>query len=235
MTTIPITLRDAAAQNDAATVTQLLQGGALINEFDGAALRAALRHKNPDIVQILVEAGADCQSNLDEFMRVALSNGDAESLQLLITHLKKTSPIEIFNLYCYFDIAIRSGSAESVQILIAAGADPKRDCRQPVKTAASVGSVEILRILEENGADLCADNSTPLRYAIIEGRVEAVKFLISADPNFIGQSADFFLLAMEMHDAEILEVLLFNMPGATISILIAHARSMRRTLRRRSR
>jgi ankyrin repeat protein len=118
MTPIPITLRDAAAQNDAATVKQLLQGGALINEFDGAALRAALRHEHPDIVRILVEAGADCQSNSDEFMSEALSNGDAVSLQLLINHLKKTPPIEWFSLYCYFDIAIRSCSAESVRITL---------------------------------------------------------------------------------------------------------------------
>ena len=50
MTNLPITLRDAAAQNDAATVMQLLQAGAPIDEFDGSALRAALRHEHPDTI-----------------------------------------------------------------------------------------------------------------------------------------------------------------------------------------
>lgn len=220
MTKIPISLRDAAAQNDAVTVMQLIQACAPINEFDGAPLRVALRHKHANIVQILLEAGADCQSYADEFMRIVALHGDAASLQLLINHLKQPTlkPAELDR---YLALAITSGDAKSVQVLLDAGANPKPENQEPVKTAASVGSVEILRILQQRGADLCAHNSQPLCNAVTEGHAEAVKFLIGAGANvnaqspgyteggnFIVYSAFFLECALRNGDAEILEILL---------------------------
>ena len=220
MTTIPITLRDAAAQNDAGTVEQFLQAGASIDEFDGAPLRAALRHKHAQIVGILLAAGANCQSYSEEFMRIAALHGDAASLQLLINHIKQP-PLKPDNLDRYLDLAITSRDAQSVQILIAAGADPKPKTHQPVTTAASVGSVEILRLLHQNGADLCAHESQPLRNAVSEGHVDAVKYLVGAGSNVnaqscsieegekrIVQSGAFLQCALRNGDAEILEILL---------------------------
>jgi len=207
MTPNPITLRDAAAQNDADTVKQLLQAGASIDEFDGAALRAALRHKHPNIVRILLDASADCQSNSAEFMRIAASHGDAASLQCLIDHTK-TPPFKPGGLDCYLDQAILSRDTQSVQVLLAAGADPKAGNQHPVKTAASVGSVEILRILHQNGADLCANGSQSLFNAVSGGHAEAVRFLLSegADPN--SRRFKIIQMAIANGDAEILETLL---------------------------
>lgn len=220
MTNIPITLRDAAAQNDAATVMQLIQTGAPIDECYGAPLRAALRHKHANIVQILLEAGANCQSHSEEFMRIAALHGDTASLQLLIHHLKNL-PIKRCDLNRYLDLAITSRDVKSVEVLLDAGANPKHAYQEPVKTAASVGSVEILRILQQKGADLCAHESQPLCNAVTEGHVEAVKYLVGAGSNVnaqscsieegakrIVQSGAFLQCALRNGDADILENLL---------------------------
>ena len=220
MTTTPITLRAAAAQNNAAIVIQLLQAGTPINEFNGAALRAALRYKHANIVQILLEAGANCQSHSEEFMRIAALHGDAASLQLLIHHLKNL-PIKRRDLNRYLDLAITSRDVKSVEVLLDAGANPKHAYQEPVKTAASVGSVEILRFLHQKGADLCAHESQPLCNAVTEGHVEAVKYLVGAGSNVnaqscgieegakrIVQSGAFLERALRNGDADILEILL---------------------------
>lgn len=199
------TLRHAAAAGETQAVSDLIANGAIIAEMDNAAMRWALRHNRPNIVKLLLGAGADIADNIAEFLTLAAKNGDDESLRQLLNMKLPILPNALD--YALYE-AINAKHAGAVRILLEAGASPVADNDKAVMLAASVGSAEILESLQAHGADLLALESQPLFNAVMAEDPPSVRLLLhaGADPN--NRMAVSLVMAISNGDSEIVELLL---------------------------
>jgi len=206
----PITLLQAAAEGDSKSVEQLLDDGRAVNKFDDSALRAALRHKHPNVVKQLLAAGADFKNHATEFLCIAARNADLASLGLLLPLLKRsdglpTSPgiIEPALLK-----AIATLDTRAVKMSLAAMITPVASNSQAVILAVRHGSVEILKILRDKGSDLFAEKLPALRTASEGRQPHVVKFLLSEGTFTDEALSEAVCAAVECGDVETLELLL---------------------------
>ncbi len=158
-------LADAAMKGDAAGVRALLASGADVNAARGdgmTALHWAAETGNPEIAQILVNAGAILE---------------------VTTRLGAYTPLHV---------AGRKGAAEVVRVLLDAGADSRAVAATgatPLHLAAGAGSAEGTKHLLDGGAEIDARagdaQQTPLMFAAAADRADVVRLLMEngADPN----------------------------------------------------
>ncbi|HYE86438.1 MAG TPA: ankyrin repeat domain-containing protein [Vicinamibacterales bacterium] len=168
-----LSVADAAARGDKATVRQLLKDGADVNGAQGdgmSALHWAAERGDGELADILIYAGANISA---------------------VTRIGQYTPLHL---------AAKSGSASVTRALIKAGADVNAKTSTsgvtPVHMAASAGSAEVINLLADAKADLNATETeagqTPLIFAAGLNRAEAIKALIArgADPSITTKVID---------------------------------------------
>lgn len=159
----------------------LLNAGADLNnycrlpkEFDvvlpGSLLAVATQSRSPELVQLLLDSGADVNWRSD------LDNWTA--------------------LQC----AITSGSDDIVNLILEAGADVNaepstQDGRTALQAAASHGNLDLVRLLLRNGADVNAAAArvrgvTALQAASIRGHFSVVVQLLHVGADIHGEASD---------------------------------------------
>jgi len=178
-------LFEAAKAGSVRGTRALLARGVHVNTRDsdqGTALFYAAGYAHPEVVQLLLEAGADA-SILDKHgataLRYSLFSASSDSLrcdELLIAAgcLKyQKSP-----LCCTWSSLT---AAAHVRLLLQHGADASADNSAAVRIFAENDDVETVALLLQHGGRINAvaeDGRTALTMAVTQGNIEAVEFLV---------------------------------------------------------
>ncbi len=175
---------DAAMRGDTEAVRALVNGqGADVNAAQGdgmTALHWAAANGNPELVQVLIEVGANLE---------------------LTTRIGAYTPLHL---------ASKEGNAEAIRYLLNAGADPAARTASGGATAlhfaASADSPEGVALLIDSGADPNVGEDqwgqTPLIFAASANRTRAVEALLErgADPAHMTRAVNVSQLS-EVHSA----------------------------------
>ena len=163
---------DAAMREDADAVRALLDTGGDVNAAHGdgmTGLHWAAHHGAPEIVGLLLDAGADIE---------------------MTTRLGGHTPLHV---------ASRAGQASTVSVLLGAGAAANARTTTgatPLHFAAAAGNVDTVTALLDHGADANAREpvwgQTPLMFAAAADRSAALAVLLArgADPSATGTVVD---------------------------------------------
>jgi ankyrin repeat protein len=202
----PQKLRWAAVSGDLALVQDLLAAGVQVDSLDNAALRSAVRHNRPEIVEALLTADAPLEEDCArEFLEVAAESGFPDVLTILLKSLPTPSAHEEAEL---IRKATKSGNVAALSVLLEALDHPCIDDPDPIITAACQGNVPLMDLLVHHGADVRARDSKALFSAAFARSPDAVAYLIEqGTPCDIEEGAALHL-ALCHGDAEIAEVLL---------------------------
>jgi|KBSMisStandDraft_5_1062788.scaffolds.fasta_scaffold152234_2 ankyrin repeat protein len=190
-------LIDAVKRQDVASVRTLLSARPNVNSVgaDGAtALHWAVQRNNPDLVDMLLRAGADAKASTRYQVPVlyfAALNGNARIVDRLLTAGADANATAYEGQTMLMTAAL-SGQPDVVRMLLRRGA--KVDVTEPFKGqtalmwAASEGNTEAAAILIEAGADIKAKSPggfTPLLFAVRNARPDTVRMLLDrgADVN----------------------------------------------------
>ncbi|KAL4803195.1 ankyrin repeat-containing domain protein [Aspergillus unguis] len=170
-------LESACQQKDLQAVSDLAplvtDVNALSRSLPHGILELAFTESSPQIIQVLVENGADVQKNNP--LATAAQLGYLEIVETLVekgADLNKGSPLAK---------AASSGHIEVVKILLEKGADVAEG--SPLAIAAQHGHLDTIELLLDHGADI--DRGCPLTEAASSGHAHVVEFLVDeeADPD----------------------------------------------------
>jgi ankyrin len=166
----------------------LLAAGATVNvkerEHDQTPLMWAVAEKHPDVVRLLLEAGADVHARSKIYAQIVTSEVTqrAGREELNYTVLRGGSTPLLFG--------ARSGDVESVRLLLAAGADVNDSLPNGMSAlvlAAHSGNGAAASLLLEKGADpnAAAAGYTALHAAVLRSDLSLVNALLAhgASPN----------------------------------------------------
>jgi ankyrin repeat protein len=185
-------LIDAVKAGNTATVRALLTKRQDVKaaQTDGTtALHWAVNGDVPDIVQMLVRAGADVHAR-NRYgatpLWLASLNGNAKTLAMLLEAGADANTTSTDG-ETVLMVAARTGSVDAVNALLARGADPNAKERWRGQTAlmwaAAEGHVPVVATLVSKGADVRARSSagfTALLFAARAGKIGAVEALLKA-------------------------------------------------------
>jgi uncharacterized protein len=175
-------LMTCARAGDARSVKALLMHGALVHAkeqaHDQTALMWAVAQRHPDVVQLLVEAGADVRARSRTYPQtvVGVQTQRAGREKLNYTVLRGGSTPLLF--------AARVGDAASARVLLAAGADANDslpDGTSALVLAAHSGHGDVAALLLDNSADpnIFATGYTALHAAVLRSDVTLVQALLA--------------------------------------------------------
>jgi ankyrin repeat protein len=160
-----VTLADAAASGDLATVRQLLKSRPDANEpsRDGTpALHWVVRMQDADTAQQLLNAGArpDLANRYGvRPLHLAIGNDDLPMVQLLLKAGADANSVDAAGDSCLV-MAVHTGNLKLVSVLLARGAKPDAADAQyqqtPLMVAAREGHVDLVRLLLAQGAQVNA-------------------------------------------------------------------------------
>ena len=169
----------------------------------GTALGAACHAGHGDVVELLVEHGADVDTSSSEGLtplHLAAETIGARLVSMLMENSKEDiMNRRSFDGWTVLHCAARSGKEETAQLLLDRGADvlavDKEDLT-PLDAALSQGREEIVQLLVNYGADVNAFHmkyGTHLHHAARSGDERAVRILleVGADPNLYLEPKDF--------------------------------------------
>jgi ankyrin repeat protein len=169
-------------------VKALLVHGANVNAVEAQhsqnALMWAVAQRRPEVVKVLLEAGANVRARSRAYPQVVTGEETqrAGREELNYTVFRGGSTALLF--------AARSGDVESASLLLNAGADPNEalpDGASALIVAAHSGNGAVGALLLERGADPNANavGYTPLHAAVLRGDLALVKALLKhgANPN----------------------------------------------------
>lgn len=197
-------LMEAVEAEDAAEVARLLEGGANPDVEDGrgnAALARAARDGQLEIVQLLLDAGADVNSTGtyglgtdDAAIELAANYGHLAIVELLIAHGADVNQEDSEYGVTAIGAAAWYNHDEVVRLLLEKGADPNWVSdwnlgETPLHWAAFNGSLESAELLLDAGVDVnieTEDGRTPLMtMGNLNARGVIIPFLLEhgADPN----------------------------------------------------
>lgn len=188
-------LADAAEHLDTATLERLLAASPAPDEVNASqvdgmtALHWAVYHDRAELVQRLLDAGADA-SAANRYgvipLSLACANGNPEVVDSLLAADADPNAL-LPGGETVFMTAARTGRIEVVEALYEAGADvhfrePKRG-QTALMWAVAEGNLEVVELLLEVGADPNAtldSGFTPLLFAVREGRIDVMEALLRA-------------------------------------------------------
>jgi ankyrin repeat protein len=158
-------LNDAISAQDPSAIAISLAAGADPNKItDGnTSLYWAVFTRNPNLVMILIEAGAtpsrEIPTDAGTSLHLAAENGDIEILRLLLD----TDFRAAINNFDYVNrtpliCAVEANNLEVAKVLLSAGADINANNESQIgdtaiRRAAEEGTPEMVRFLLERGAD----------------------------------------------------------------------------------
>lgn len=169
----------AAGGGHLSLVDALLDAGAESNHINSAVVAAA-RYGRLNVMQRLLDAGADQAKYLNRALIEAAKIGNVALINLLF-NTKKINVNHIDNRTSALVVAAEGGHSEVVQKLIDEGADIQ-DIDVAMMAAAKRNSPDVVRILLEAGANLKSINSA-LVHAAQRGYLDCVNLLIDARAN----------------------------------------------------
>lgn len=166
-------LLEASKNGHTEIVELLLEKGADIHAYDDRALVWATNGRHIETVRLLLEKGANVHANNDEALRIASGNDDAEIIRLL---LDNGANINVFN-GNELIWAIANNHVKFAKILIQNGLEINfRD--GPLKIAVQHKRKEMVQFLLDHGADVNIDNGIALLVAIHDDNLPMVKLLV---------------------------------------------------------
>ena len=230
----------AVESGEVGIVRILIEAGADVNAADAGRtpLERALATWDGDMMQVLVEAGADAEGTSParalgpESLDRAIVSGDADMVAGIVeagADVNATDERGRSPLYT----AIVSGNTDVVRALLEAGADVNAtdDSGDPVLYRAIIsGNADVVRLLLEAGADLNARDergNSPLHSAIVHGNADMVRTLAEsgADVNATDDSGYPMLFhAIVPGDADVVRALVEV--GADVNVMDGHGNSM---------
>lgn len=224
---ISLAMQSAAENNQTGPLKYLISLGynADLEYFDQTPLAQACKYGNVDIIQFLIDHGADpngrnLKGTPETPLSIACSFGQTDAARYLI---EKGADVNFIPQYSKSDFgstaltgAISSGSLEIVKLLIQHGAninenDPNEG--YPLTVAAFFRSKVILEVLLKNGAEVNGkdnDENTALILAARDGDIDNVKLLLQyhADKSIKNKSGETALtVSKSANSAEINQLL----------------------------
>jgi ankyrin repeat protein len=164
----------------------------------GSPLRAASELGHEQVVRLLLDAGAD--TNSDTPVHGSALNMAVSSEEVTIVSLLLKNGADVEAIWCNggtpLIMAASKGHSEIVKLLLNQGATLSATDSYgwtPLISAAAKGRTETVKLLLENGADIeSADHErcTPLIYAVHNGHFEVVDLLISMGADVSAMSKD---------------------------------------------
>ncbi|MDD5613821.1 MAG: ankyrin repeat domain-containing protein [Candidatus Omnitrophica bacterium] len=182
-------LYNAVLDDDIATLRDLLSKGAdpnATNMFGMYALGTAASKGNLDMIKILLENGADINSQDDMMgwtpLISAANKGNNEAVKLLIDRGAIIDAADTAG-YTALIYAATAGYKDTVELLVKSGADINYASGgySPLISALDNGHTETAKVLIENGADPNSSTETgetPLILAAQKGNLAAVQVLL---------------------------------------------------------
>jgi ankyrin repeat protein len=179
----------ATYANNIDVVRQLVQGGASITSQDvlrETVLTSASKRGDAQLVQMLIEAGADVYAGGRPPLAWAAEEGNAATIACLLEHGAGKNRD---NLNAALVVATMRGPVDPVRVLLEHGADPNACCPMgpfgrltPLMGAAysASSSPEVINLLLEKGADAKAkapSGTTALRLARQSGDAKVIELL----------------------------------------------------------
>jgi ankyrin repeat protein len=168
-----------------------------LSQPDIIPLCFACKNQNIELIQILLDSGADINIVDDEQLG--------------------TTPLII---------ACQQGNTDIVRLLLDSGANINLDCElgfTPLTNACAYEQIEIVRLLVERGADVnlpCLEGENPLSVSIECENIEIIKILLKAPTININQIDDLdephLIKAVLVGSDEIIEMLINS--GANVNI-----------------
>jgi ankyrin repeat protein len=188
-------LIDAVKKADVKTVRSLISQRLDVNasEADGStALHWAAQRDNPEIVGLLIAAGANARTatryNVTP-LALACMNGNADIIERLLAAGADANSTSEEGQTALMTASL-TGKVPAIKVLLAHGADV--NTKEPVRGqsalmwAASEGNAGAAGLLIDSGADVKAKSKaglTPLLFAVRNGHTETVKVLLSHGAN----------------------------------------------------
>ena len=166
--------------------------------FETPLYLAGLRDDATDIVQTLIDAGADVEAKTNygrPFLQFAFESNNIEMVKVLLSAEPDLDARDDRYGWSLLHLAASRGNFKAVQSLIEAGANPMAMAFRGETPLHRAGNFETVRILLDAGADLSArtrNGSTPLHYAgdRYVGNSETTKALLDAGASPNAQAMD---------------------------------------------
>ncbi|OQN96228.1 hypothetical protein B0A48_17790 [Cryoendolithus antarcticus] len=199
-------LNAAAFLGSSGTLQSLLARGSNVNATGtmehGSALQYAAHEGHWDIVQLLLDAGADARTRANDWrtvnwgtvLQMACQQPNAAIVRHLLISGADVRERGGFDRNTALNVACTAGHAEVVQALLEAGADVHGRAghmrRNPLETASAAGSLEVVVHLLAVGADVHASieqyHMNALRTASEYNHLEVVSALLHAKATVSG-------------------------------------------------
>jgi ankyrin repeat protein/uncharacterized caspase-like protein len=152
-----------------------------------SALHIAAENQNPDIVNYLLDQGADVNHKNLWGENPIYSSIRMNNIEIIKTLIKNGGNVNAKNNHgeSPLHIAVSIGNIEVIDYLIAQGADPNaKDSVKstPLRDAVARGKLDVVKYLISKGADpniISWNGDTLLHSAVSSGNLETVKFLVS--------------------------------------------------------
>ncbi|GAX25889.1 hypothetical protein FisN_6Hh073 [Fistulifera solaris] len=208
----------ASFRNQPDNVLALLEYGAEPNRGHGkSALHMAVVQNHIDIVRILVEHGAQVNSDTSPPLSLAVSHGHSEITALLLQHGADPNSVDAFGITPLL-AAIAKRRLDLVQLLLQYKAKVNASTtvlqQTPLFLAILSEQVDMVQLLIEHGADVSVQDPrgcTPLFMAISKNHNDMVHLLLKhgADTdtkNWVGSSP--LLMAVKKGNCDMVQALL---------------------------
>jgi ankyrin repeat protein len=216
----------ASFRNQPDNVLALLEYGAEPNRGHGkSALHMAVVQNHIDIVRILVEHGAQVNSDTSPPLSLAVSHGHSEITALLLQHGADPNSVDAFGITPLL-AAIAKRRLDLVQLLLQYKAKVNASTtvlqQTPLFLAILSEQVDMVQLLIEHGADVSVQDPrgcTPLFMAISKNQTAMVHLLLKhgADTdtkNWMGSSP--LLMAVKKGNCDMVQALLQHNAAAVI-------------------